>query len=240
MAEETGSAVEYYTLQLPLQQVANHLASRHPRGRPQSREVQSRREGIGVSEEKHRRNPATRVLEREAGRVHLVLLNVAAAKVVHGTCRVDLGLESAGHVSQLRAGQDVEVIVGSVAAGVAFSADGCAEDDEIFSNAWEKCQHVAHLELIFRHFFLQLTGVDNIHGTHGATGIVEDPFLVKVHVGLGGSVLQVGHDIGDNGASVVAMLRDCALCEVVQLCGFEDVEALKARLEEDVDTIQQS
>lgn len=61
----------------------------------------------------------------------------------------------------------------------------------------------------------QLTGVNNVHGTHGAAGVVEDPFLVEVHVGFGRGGLQVGHDIGDDGASVVAMLCDCALCEVV-------------------------
>ena len=86
---------------------------------------------------------------------------------------------------------------------------------------------------------MQLTGVNNVHGTHGATGVVEDPFLVEVHVGLGGGGLQVGHDVGDNGASVVAMLCDCALREVVQLCRLEDVETLKARFEEDPDAVQQ-
>ena len=123
-------------LQLELEQVANHLAARHPRRRPQSREVQRRRESIGVSEEKHGRDPAARVLEREAGRLHLVLLDFAAAQVVHGAGRVDLGLELAGHVGQLGAGQDVEVVVGGVAAGVAFGADGSAEDDEVFGDAW--------------------------------------------------------------------------------------------------------
>lgn len=87
---------------------------------------------------------------------------------------------------------------------------------------------------------MRLTGVDNVHGTHGATSVVEDPFLVEVHVGLGRGGLQVGHDVGDDGASVVAMLSDCALCEVVQLCGLEDVEALEARFKEDPDAIQQS
>ena len=79
---------------------------------------------------------------------------------------------------------------------------------------------------------MQLTGVNNVHGTHGATGVVEDPFLVEVHVGLGRGGLQVGHDVGDDGASVIAMLSDCALREVVQLCRLEDVEALKARFKE--------
>lgn len=41
----------------------------------------------------------------------------------------------AGRVGDLRAGEDVEVVVGGVAAGVAFGADGGAEDDEIFGDA---------------------------------------------------------------------------------------------------------
>lgn len=87
---------------------------------------------------------------------------------------------------------------------------------------------------------MRLTGVNYVHGTHGATGVVEDPFLVEVHVRLGGGGLQVGDDVGDDGASVVAMLCDCALCEVVQLCWLEDVEALEARFKEDPDAVQQS
>lgn len=41
----------------------------------------------------------------------------------------------AGRVSVLSAGEDVEVVVGCVAAGVAFGSQGCAEDDEVFSQA---------------------------------------------------------------------------------------------------------
>ena len=52
-----------------------------------------------------------------------------AAEVVHGACRVDFGLEVAGRVGELSAGQDVEVVIGGVAAGVAFGANGGAEDD---------------------------------------------------------------------------------------------------------------
>lgn len=56
--------------------------------------------------------------------------------MVDGAGRVDLGLEGAGGVGELGAGEDVEVVVGGVAAGVAFRADGGAEDDEVLSNAW--------------------------------------------------------------------------------------------------------
>lgn len=66
-------------LQLKLEQVGNHLTSGNARGRPESREVQGGREGIGVAEEEHGRDPATGVLEREARGLHLVLLDLAAA-----------------------------------------------------------------------------------------------------------------------------------------------------------------
>lgn len=56
--------------------------------------------------------------------------------MVHGTRRVDLGLVGAGDKGLLDAGEDVEVVVGGVAAGVAFCAYGGAEDDEVFGDAF--------------------------------------------------------------------------------------------------------
>ena len=43
-----------------------------------------------------------------------------------GSGRVDFRFEGAGQVGRLRALDDVEVVVGGVAAGVAFGADGAA------------------------------------------------------------------------------------------------------------------
>ena len=41
----------------------------------------------------------------------------------------------------LLAGEDVEEVVGGVAPCVAFGADGCAEDDEVFGYTWKgDCQ----------------------------------------------------------------------------------------------------
>lgn len=56
--------------------------------------------------------------------------------MVDGTRRVDLRRVLAGDVGGLRARQDVEVVIGRVPARVAFGADGRAEDDEVFGNAW--------------------------------------------------------------------------------------------------------
>lgn len=115
---------QQHPLQLELQQVANHLACGNACGGPQSREVECAGEGIGVAEEQHRGDPAAGVLEREARAVHLVLLDLAADQVVHGTGGVALGLEGSGNVGELLAVQDVEVVVRGVAAGVALGADG--------------------------------------------------------------------------------------------------------------------
>jgi hypothetical protein len=113
-------------LQLALDQVVDHLATGDASGVPESREVEGARKTIGEAEEEHRRDPATGVLESEAALGHLVLLDVAAAKVVDAASRVDLGRILARDVSQLSSGEDVEVVVGGVATSVTFSTDGSA------------------------------------------------------------------------------------------------------------------
>lgn len=113
-------------LELALKQVADHLASGDDRGAPEGREIERAAEGIGIAEEQHGRDPAARILEREAALGHLVLLDGAADEVVDGAGRVDLGLVLAGDVGLLGAGEDVEVVVGGVAAGVTLGADSSA------------------------------------------------------------------------------------------------------------------
>lgn len=114
------------SLELALKQVADHLAAGNDGGAPEGREIERAAEGIGIAEEQHGRDPAARILEREAALGHLVLFDGAADEVVDGTGRVDLGLVLAGDVGSLSAGEDVEVVVGGVAAGVTLSADGSA------------------------------------------------------------------------------------------------------------------
>lgn len=126
-ANKTSSfSVSVIPLELALEQIGNHLTSSDARGSPQGREVKGAREGIGVSEEKHGRDPAAGILEGEARGLHLILLDLTAAKVVNATGRVDLGLVGTGDVGKLGALEDVEVIVCGVASGVSFSADGSA------------------------------------------------------------------------------------------------------------------
>lgn len=56
--------------------------------------------------------------------------------MVDAALGVDLGLVLAGDVGELGADEDVEVVVGRMAARVALGADGGAEDDEILGDAF--------------------------------------------------------------------------------------------------------
>lgn len=66
---------------------------------------------------------------------------------------------------------------------------------------------------------LKLTGMDEVHATHGTTGVVKHP-LVGVGVAVGVDVPRVPlgklpHDVIDDGARVVAVGPYAALGEVV-------------------------
>ena len=159
-----------------------------------------------------RRTLTSSVLEREAALVHLVLLDVPTGKMVHVTRAVDLHLELGRVEGPLLTDEDVEVVIGGVHACVALGADGGAEDDEVLGNA----------------------GVDDVHGTHGAAGVVKHP-LARVGVerdlcgGIGcGEVLddEVYH------RRRVIWLWCCgngSLCELVQFFGVEDVPTVLIR-----------
>lgn len=122
-------------LELALEQIGNHLATGDTGRRPQGGEVEGAGQTVGEAKEEHGRDPAAGVLERKAALVHLVLLDVAAVQVVDGALGVDLGLVLAGDVGELGAVEDVEVVVGGVAARVALGSDGGAEDDEVLGDA---------------------------------------------------------------------------------------------------------
>lgn len=128
--------VSLFRLDLAAQQLANHLAGGDSGGVPEGLDVEGAGEAVGEAKEEHGGDPAAGVLEGEARLGHLVLLDDAAVQVVHGAGRVDLGRVLAGHVRLLDAREDVEVVVGGVAAGVALGANGSAEDDEILGDAW--------------------------------------------------------------------------------------------------------
>lgn len=81
--------------------------------------------------------------------------------------------------------------------------------------------------------------MDDVHGAHGTTSVVKDPFLVEVDVG-GMQAVELGHDVVDDGARVVSMGGDGALGEVVQVLVVKDVELFQVLLEEHVDGGQET
>lgn len=77
----------------------------------------------------------------------------------------------------------------------------------------------------------KLTGMDNVHGTHSTTGVVENPFFFLVHELARNLLVQLGDDVVDNRASVISVSCNGTLREIVQLTGFENVELLKTCVE---------
>lgn len=84
------------------------------------------------------------------------------------------------------------------------------------------------------------TGVDNVHGAHGATGVVEHPLLLGAQVVGADLLLQLGNNEVDDGTSVLAVGANGALRHIVQVFRVEDVELLEARIEVSVDSGEQS
>ena len=80
--------------------------------------------------------------------------------MVHRALGVDLGFVGSWGESELRAADDVEIVVCCVAAGVAFCSYCGTEDNYVLCYA----------------------GVNYVHGTHGSSGIIKDPFFIEVHV----------------------------------------------------------
>lgn len=144
------------------------------------------------------------VLERKAALMHLVLLDVSTGKMVHTARLVHLHLELRWVERPLLADKDVEVVIGSVHAGVALGAQGCAEDDEVLGDA----------------------GVDDVHATHGTAGIVEHPLG---RVGVDGNdawgVLsrEIGDDVGNDGVDVIRVFVYGCLCQLMEVFGREDI-----------------
>lgn len=74
--------------------------------------------------------------------------------------------------------------------------------------------------------------MDNVHGAHGAPGIVEHPLLVQVDkVGDRRVAVQLVHDVFDDRARVVAVRRNAALRKIVKVVRVENIEGLELPLE---------
>ena len=72
--------------------------------------------------------------------------------------------------------------------------------------------------------------MDDVHGAHGTAGVVEDPVLLEVDVRRV-ALAQLVDDVPDDAARVVAVGRDGARRQVVQVRRVEDVEAVEVLLD---------
>jgi hypothetical protein len=161
----------------------------------------------------------TSIFERPATLVHLVLLAREPWQKVLVTRFVHLLLETAGRERPLFALKNVKVVVGGVQAGVAFRAEWCTKEYEVFGDA----------------------SMDDVHGTHSASGVVENPVLLLVvgRSGRGGVDVEmdttgssrvgrreVREDVRHHSIRVVGIQRDSLPSYSVKLSGVEDVPPL--------------
>lgn len=73
--------------------------------------------------------------------------------------------------------------------------------------------------------------MNNVHGTHGTTGIVKHPFLLLIHELAGNLLVQLGDNVVDDAARIIAMGANGSLGEIMQVAGFEDVELVETSVE---------
>lgn len=76
-----------------------------------------------------------------------------------------------------------------------------------------------------------LTGVENPHATHRTASIVEHPVLLQVDI-PGHLLVQLRDDILHHSSGIVAMLRNRALRNIMQMVLVEDVESLEVLLDD--------
>ena len=71
----------------------------------------------------------------------------------------------------------------------------------------------------------KLTGVDDVHRAHSATGVVEDPFLDLIQMRTRWRPSQLVDDVCNHCAGIIAVFLDSIQRYGVELFWSEDVEA---------------
>lgn len=104
-------------------QILHNLSSSNIRSSPESWQVQGAAQAVCKSKEQHRWNPSSCVLQSEALVIHLILLDCSTVKVVNATLRINFWLKASRSVSQLGSNENMEVIIGCVATGMAFGSN---------------------------------------------------------------------------------------------------------------------
>jgi hypothetical protein len=139
---------------LALQQIPNNLPSCNPRRMPQGGNIQGTKEPIRKPKRHHQRNPALRQLQSPASLMHLILFDSSSLQMMHASLWIALHDKTVRRSSPLFPFQDVEIVVRGMTARMPFRSQRCAEDDEVFCYG----------------------GVEDVHGAHCSTGVVEEPF----------------------------------------------------------------
>lgn len=82
--------------------------------------------------------------------------------------------------------------------------------------------------------------MNNIHRAHRAPRIIKNPLLIQINVPPRKLLTQLARDERHDASCVIAMSRDGAEREIVQIGRVEDVEPVEVRVEELVDECQHS
>lgn len=73
--------------------------------------------------------------------------------------------------------------------------------------------------------------MNDVHGAHCTTGIVENPLFVEVQVLAGQFLVQFLDDVVDHGTGIVSMGGNGTLGQVMQMRRLEDVEPFEVFIE---------
>lgn len=176
-------------LDLSAQGVGKHVHSASADRLPQRHKVERRREAITKAKQHHGGNVSTSILQRPAAVGHAVLLRHTPRKVVLITGAINFLILRGGWVGPLLTVEDRKVIVCKEAARVAFRTKGRAKDNQVLR---ERC-------------------VQNGHGTHGASCVVEEPLIGDTDV--------VRVTLLDRLDDVVGELRSSSVIAKAGLCG---------------------
>lgn len=145
--------------------------------------------------------------------------------------RADLFLESTCSESPLLAFEDVEVVVCSVTTSMALCTKRRTKDDQVLSDAG--CKARGSLSALGA-FLTRRRGwsrtVNNVHGTHSTTGVVEDPFFLS-RDGVAVSLPQRRDNLVNSSSGVVGMQFQGPLGKLVHGCRIKDIKAILTTIE---------
>ena len=144
-------------LDFAMQQIPDHLSSCDLDCAVQRVEVKRAEKRVRKAKGQHGWNPALGQLQRPAAFMHLVLPYNTSLHKVDRALGVHIHDKRMCIRNPLLTLQDVEVIICRVSACVSLRTHGRAEDNEVFGYG----------------------RVDEVHGPHGTTGIIEEPFVFE-------------------------------------------------------------